>query len=320
MATFTPYPINQSICFDRNSAVPPLTKRRRWRLSKSYFIHTISMSTQEQEEQEDDDIDINPFTMLLLSDSSTANHQNDDAPLPSPGQEVVILQLEQKDYYYKSIKSTVVIQQLPSQGLSFQLWPAATTLVSLLDNHRCHPTTTSPLSALLNTIQSPRRLRILELGSGTGLVGIAAAAILGANVTVTDLPHVIPNLRFNAEANSSVLAVHGGSVDVAALGWGENEHMVAIGREFDLIIGSDVVYHDHLYQPLIETLRFFMLEGEMKKIVFLMGHLKRWKKECVFFKKAKKHFDIEVLHTDSPANGSRVGVIVYRFEAKGGQS
>ncbi|KAM7529713.1 hypothetical protein LguiB_033123 [Lonicera macranthoides] len=280
----------------------------------------LAQEQEQEQEDDDDDIDINPFTMLLLSDSSTTNNPNDDddVPSPSPGQ-LPMLQLENKDYYFKSIKSTVVIQQLPSQGLSFQLWPAATTLVTLLDNHRCHPTTTSPLSALLNTLQSPRRLRILELGSGTGLVGIAAAAILGANVTVTDLPHVIPNLQFNAEANSAVLAIHGGSVDVAALDWGENEHMEAIGREFDLIIGSDVVYHDHLYEPLIETLRFFMLGSEMK-IVFLMGHLKRWKKECVFFKKAKKHFDVEVLHTDSPVNGSRVGVIVYRFEAKGGQS
>lgn len=230
---------------------------------------------------------------------------------------------DHQNYHIHSIKSTVVIRQLPSQGLSFQLWPAAHTLVSLLDQHR--PTTTTPFSALLNKHTQPsRRLRILELGSGTGLVGIASAAILGADVTVSDLSHVLPNLKFNAEANSNTVGVNGGSVNVAALGWGEKSEMEAIGGddEYDIIMGSDVVYHDHLYEPLLETLRFFLLGGERKwknkkSVVFVMGHLKRWKKESVFFKKAKKYFDIEVLHKDAPCNGSRVGVLVYSFVGKG---
>ncbi|KAK2981591.1 hypothetical protein RJ640_011121 [Escallonia rubra] len=227
-------------------------------------------------------------------------------------------QLRQQDYHIASIASKVVIRQLPSQGLSFQLWPAATTLVTLLDGHRSHPAT-SPLSALL-TAQLGRPLRILELGSGTGLVGISASAILGAHVTVTDLPHVLPNLRFNAEANSSVLALHGGSVDVAALSWGDIEDMKVIGGEYDLVLGSDVVYHDHLYDPLLQTLRFFLLGGEKRRMVFVMAHLRRWKKESTFFKRAKKHFDVDVIHADAPSNGARVGVQVYRFAAKRNKS
>ena len=37
---------------------------------------------------------------------------------------------EVQQHYIHSIKSTVIIRQLPSQVLSFQLWPAATTLFS----------------------------------------------------------------------------------------------------------------------------------------------------------------------------------------------
>ncbi|KAL6222415.1 hypothetical protein ACLB2K_005807 [Fragaria x ananassa] len=164
-----------------------------------------------------------------------------------------------------SIDSTIVTRQLPSQGLSFQLWPAATTLLTLLDDHRRDPTA-SPLGLTLLGLKSGRRLKILELGSGTGLVGIAAAATLGACVTVTDLPHVTDNLRYNVELNAAVLGGSGGSVSVAALRWGE-----AIGREFDLVLASDVVYHDHLYEPLLKTLSFLLLgEGG---VVFV-----RWKK------------------------------------------
>lgn len=213
----------------------------------------------------------------------------------------------------RSIQSTVLIRQLPSEGLSFQLWPAATTLVSLLDRHRADPLT-SPLSSAVNA-----RRRILELGSGTGMVGIVAAATLGGNVTITDLPHVVPNLEFNANANAEVVGSIGGAVSVASLRWGHADDVEAIGREFDLILASDVVYHYHLYEPLLETLRLMMLGkgAGAEKMVFVMAHMRRWKKESVFFKKAKKHFNVDVLYTDTPCNGSRVGVVVYRFVAKG---
>ncbi|XP_059624676.1 uncharacterized protein LOC132267541 [Cornus florida] len=260
---------------------------------------------------EDDDVDINPFTMLLIPDDQD-DHTEPSSTLQSdaPNQQL-------QHHYIHSIQSTVLIRQIKSQGISFQLWPAATTLVSLLDRHRADPSS-GPLTSLGGQGRR-RRLRILELGSGTGLVGISAAAILGADVTVTDLTHVLPNLRFNADANADVLARHGGAVEVAALGWGEADQMERVGREFDLILGSDVVYHEHLFDPLIKTLGFLLVEGE-EEVVFVMGHLRRWKKESVFFKKAKKLFDVEVIHSDDPTNGARVGVVVYRFARKKGKS
>ncbi|KAL2247062.1 UNVERIFIED_CONTAM: EEF1A lysine methyltransferase 3 [Sesamum indicum] len=219
---------------------------------------------------------------------------------------------QEQSYHLHSINSTIAIRLLPSQGLSFQLWPAASALVTLLDNHRRGQTTA--LSALL---PNERRLRLLELGSGTGLVGIAAAALLGARVTLTDLPHVLPNLQFNVDSNAGILELHWGAVEVAALPWGDIQQMEAVGRdEYDVILGSDVVYHDHLYEPLLETLKFFLL-GSEKKSVFLMAHLKRWKKESAFFKKAKRLFDVEIIHRDSPIDGSRVGVAVYKFVKRG---
>ncbi|XP_051117173.1 uncharacterized protein LOC127241933 [Andrographis paniculata] len=215
----------------------------------------------------------------------------------------------------RSIESTLVIRQLPSHGLSFQLWPAAAALVALLDN--------PPISISSLFVSTSGRLRLLELGSGTGLVGIAAAALLGADVTVTDLAHVLPNLQFNINANAASLALRGGVVKAAHLPWGDLQRMedLDLDLEYDVILGSDVVYHDHLYDPLIQTLRFFLLgngngNGKRKSGVFLMAHLKRWKKESAFFRKARKFFDVQAVHTDSPVNGSRLGVTVYKFVRK----
>ncbi|XP_017218884.1 uncharacterized protein LOC108196212 [Daucus carota subsp. sativus] len=264
-------------------------------------------NTKETErEAEDSDQEINPCTVLLVQEHEEGKPEAIDD---------LVLHHHQQTFNLESIKSAVVIRQLPSQGLSFQLWPAATAFVSLLDRHDRSSTT---LSSLLNRPHLGP-LRILELGSGTGLVGIAAAAILGAHVTVTDLSHVIPNLKFNAEANMNAVGLNGGKVEVAALGWGVEKEMEAIKEndEYDVIMGSDVVYHDHLYNPLLQTLKYFLLGDRTKKeMVFVMSHLKRWKKESVFFKKAKKDFDVEVIHKHDPCDGSRVGVLLYTFVAK----
>ncbi|GLT39133.1 hypothetical protein SLA2020_133400 [Shorea laevis] len=257
------------------------------------------------ETQEDDEGEIDPVRMLLNEDTG-------EKELHSIGGGAAKEEVQQ--HHIRSIDLTVVIRQLPSEGLSFQLWPAATTLLNLLDHHRGYANS-SPLTSTLTALstgQDHRSLNILELGSGTGLVGIAAAVILGANVTVTDLPHVIPNLQFNVDANADLLAKKGGTVRPAPLRWGEAEDMAMVGRDYDLVLASDVVYHDHLYEPLLKTLRFLLCGGE-KKIVFVMAHLRRWKKDAGFFKKAKKLFDVETIHVDQPREGSRIGVVVYRF-------
>uniref|UniRef100_A0A2P2N1M1 Protein N-lysine methyltransferase METTL21A n=1 Tax=Rhizophora mucronata TaxID=61149 RepID=A0A2P2N1M1_RHIMU len=267
------------------------------------------MATPQHEDDDEDDID--PIKVFLSDDGATGDgNRSDDAA----NQQLV------QQHYISSIESTVVIRQLPSQGLSFQLWPAATALVTLLDRYRCCPSA-SPLSPTLSALSmsndSPGRpLEVLELGSGTGLVGIATAVTFGANVTVTDLPHVLPNLQFNVDANAKLLALTGGTVHVAPLRWGLHADVKAIGRDFDLVLASDVVYHDHLFEPLLETLRF-LSGSEKKKMVFVMAHTRRWKKDSQLFRRAKKFFDVEVLHVDSPREGSRVGVVVYQFVDKG---
>ncbi|OAY60744.1 protein-lysine methyltransferase METTL21E [Manihot esculenta] len=266
-----------------------------------------------EEQQEDDLQEIDPISTLLLP-------QDHDNALNMPVDGAANQQLHHH-HHISSIDSTVLIRQLPSQGLSFQLWPAATTLLTLLDHHSSH-SATSQLSPILAALSSNTRpLNVLELGSGTGLAGIAAAITLGANVTVTDLPNVIPNLQFNVDANANTVALHGGSVKVAPLRWGEDGDgdVEIIGKDFDLILASDVVYHDHLFEPLLYTLRVLMGLGEEeeKKKVFVMGHLRRWKKDSVFFRRARKWFDVEAIHKDSPCDGSRIGVAVYSFVRKG---
>ncbi|XP_020600219.1 putative methyltransferase-like protein 21E pseudogene [Phalaenopsis equestris] len=253
--------------------------------------------------EKDDEIDTILLSILYsdqdrhhVEQNTKPSHVAEASPAPPP-------HLDHR-HHLTSINAAIVTRELPSQGLSFQLWPAATSFLSLLDRDP---------SPLLLPPRSP--LRILELGSGTGLVGIAAAAILRAHVTLTDLPHVLPNLRFNAIANAEVVTARGGSLVVRQLRWGVAEDIVEMGSApaFDAIIASDVVYYDHLIEPLLETIRVFVKE----EVGFLMAHLRRWKKrDAVFFRNARKFLDVLRVHTDPPATGSRTGVNIYRFTSR----
>jgi hypothetical protein len=62
-------------------------------------------------------------------------------------------------------------------------------------------------------------VRVLELGSGTGLVGIAAGAIWKVDVILTDLPEIKENLVFNINQNIDTVQSLGGSIQGEVLDW-----------------------------------------------------------------------------------------------------
>ncbi|GJN32781.1 hypothetical protein PR202_gb21309 [Eleusine coracana subsp. coracana] len=210
-------------------------------------------------------------------------------------------------FHIPSLPSPITVRALPSRGLSFQLWPSAATLLRFLQS--------SPPSFLPRAPSQEAPLRFLELGSGTGAAGLALAAALPARGVLSDLPAALPNLLHNAELNAPLLAAAGGAASVVPLPWGDVAAMEALAAAspFDLVVGSDVVYYEALVDPLMETLRFFV-KGE---VVFLMAHMRRWKRtDKKFFGRARKVFDVEVLHEDPPLEGCRHGPVVYRFTAK----
>ena len=90
--------------------------------------------------------------------------------------------------------------------------------------------------------------RILELGAGTGLVGLAAAAVFKTRVVLTDLPEIVPNLQRNAAANLDVVAAYGGDIEASILDWSKPEEFALDSkpRSFPLILAADPIYSpDH---------------------------------------------------------------------------
>lgn len=93
--------------------------------------------------------------------------------------------------------------------------------------------------------QVPHDASILELGSGTGLVGLAASAIFERHVILTDLPEIVPNLKRNAVANTASSP----RTSVAVLDWSAPEDMHldegvndCEANSFPLILAADSIY------------------------------------------------------------------------------
>lgn len=96
------------------------------------------------------------------------------------------------------------------------------------------------------TSQLLERMRVVELGSGTGIGGLAAAA-LGACVALTDVAELAPLLASNAAANAAVIAAGGGEANACALDWegiGRGDDLPeAVAEGCDLVLASDALYH-----------------------------------------------------------------------------
>lgn len=111
--------------------------------------------------------------------------------------------------------------------------------------------------------------KCVELGSGCGLVG-CVAALLGAQVILTDLPDRLRLLEKNVEEN--VKKVGGrGTAQVRELTWGEDLDSDLLDPLPDYVLGSDVVYNEDVVPDLITTIQ--SLCGS-HTIIFISGELR----------------------------------------------
>ena len=101
-----------------------------------------------------------------------------------------------------------------------------------------------------------RGRRVLEIGAGTGLAGLACAAAGAAKVTLTDLPHRLPLLLRNVTANRWVTTLCACELAAAPLDWVEVGRAgdPALLRGVEVVIGTDLVHEVEHAQPVTALL------------------------------------------------------------------
>mmetsp|Transcript_1250 Transcript_1250/g.1907 ORF Transcript_1250/g.1907 Transcript_1250/m.1907 type:complete len:183 (-) Transcript_1250:19-567(-) len=151
-------------------------------------------------------------------------------------------------------------------------------------------------------LQDEKEFRVLELGSGCGLLGIGLAAThSNVEVVLTDA-HVsfadkktgeewtsLQWLQQNIDLNCDIFGSQD-QVSVSKLFWGDAEDLELIReksrKEFDIIVGSEILYNNHdAFEGLIDTL--LDIRGDP---VILIGYKERRLGESKFFAMAEDYF------------------------------
>ncbi|XP_078092169.1 EEF1A lysine methyltransferase 3-like [Mustelus asterias] len=91
--------------------------------------------------------------------------------------------------------------------------------------------------------------KVIELGAGTGMVGILAI-LLGGDVTLTDQPKVLSQIEYNVTSN--IPSANLQLAKVSALSWGIDHSQFP--SDYDYILGSDIVYKSQEFDLLVNTL------------------------------------------------------------------
>jgi predicted nicotinamide N-methyase len=138
-----------------------------------------------------------------------------------------------------------------------------------------------------------KKLNVIELGCGCGIVGITLAqTVPNCEVLLTDLPEAADiaqrNINNISPAMSSMVAFE-------PLNWEESLPKIVQSRTYDLVLVADCTYNADSSPALVQTLS--ALQKISPKVLILVAMKVRHSSEDVFFDFMKKARFIEASHT-----------------------
>ncbi|KPA84152.1 hypothetical protein ABB37_02228 [Leptomonas pyrrhocoris] len=147
---------------------------------------------------------------------------------------------------------------LESDSIPQYVWPAAGYLQQWIRAHR-------------STFASKT---ILELGCGTGIIGLTVAQYAKL-VVLTDCSAVSLAMTLESLARNNVC-----NCSVAALSWGREDQMAHVKKVchvdgFDVVIGSDVFYFSSAMKSGLATVRSAFAPTNNRAAIFLCGSVAR---------------------------------------------
>ncbi|KKY13647.1 putative rapid response to glucose protein 1 [Phaeomoniella chlamydospora] len=148
---------------------------------------------------------------------------------------------------------------LRAEGLSFSTWTSSFVLASLL--HK-----------LDVDLSNPTEIPVLELGAGTGLVGLTAAILWRTSAVLTDLSPFVPGLANNIALNAALISAPS-HVDCGSLDWAQPGSLTfqdgkTIAAKSNVILAADTIYSEE-HPALLSNAILQWLAPDQKSRVIL---------------------------------------------------
>ncbi|KAI0536973.1 putative methyltransferase-domain-containing protein [Xylaria digitata] len=186
-----------------------------------------------------------------------------------------------------------------TNGCGGQLWPAGMTLARYM--LRYHG-------------KGLADKRILELGAGGGLVGLAVArgCDLGENhapLCITDQMEMFSLMRHNIALNELE-----GKVEAMLLNWGEPLPAEIVANPPDVILAADCVYFEPAF-PLLQATLADLLSLRPEAVIYFCFK-KRRRADMQFLKQAHRRFCVTEIDDDERPVWSRQGLFMFEITSK----
>ncbi|OAA51387.1 hypothetical protein BBO_01334 [Beauveria brongniartii RCEF 3172] len=184
-------------------------------------------------------------------------------------------------------------------GCGGQTWPAGMVLGKHMLRYHRHEL---------------QHARILELGAGGGLVGLAVALGCGveSRLMLTDQAEMLELMKHNIALNQV-----GNKATASILNWGEPLPQDVVDYKPDVILAGECVYFEPAFSLLMQTLRDLVALNPEAVIYFCFK--KRRRADMQFVKMARKAFAVDEIFDDDRPVFSRQSLFLFTFTAKRGK-
>ncbi|KRX09074.1 hypothetical protein PPERSA_01961 [Pseudocohnilembus persalinus] len=163
-----------------------------------------------------------------------------------------------------------------------------------------------------------KQKNIIELGSGTGVIGLCLDEFEPEKVILTDMEQYLQPIHNNIQINKNKLQ---GKYEVQKLTWGkENKEQVKqilniLNNQIDIVIGSDLTYVSENTDKLFETLDIiYQLSENKQNFQFLMCYCLHKQGDDFFIEKYSNQWNFEQIkyrdyHKDFRSDDIKIVII-----------
>jgi len=155
------------------------------------------------------------------------------------------LNMQDKIFQYTNIliNESNEYDDIEKVGVGGRIWKSSVMLSAILKSEK-----------LKNLIDFENK-NILEVGAGAGICGIVCSTLNINKITITDRdPGCLQLIEKNILENKEKLNLD--RIEIKCLDWCNREQLGNFKGNYDIIIGSDLIYSGFMIEPLCKALEF----------------------------------------------------------------